>query len=88
MRGVHGDENNQLRLLELEALDQKRLQARQELEGCRAHLARASNKKVQPRSFQVRDQLRRSIITTHKGAKFTPKWEEPYVIYEGYTNGA
>jgi len=62
------------------------------LECYQACLARAFNKKVQPLSFQVDDQvwaLRRPIVTTHKTwGKFTSKWEQPYVIYEIYTNGA
>jgi len=43
------------RLAELEALDEKRLQAQQKLECYQARPAQAFNKKVQPRSFQVRD---------------------------------
>ena len=57
------------------------------------HLARAFNEKVQPRLFQVGDQvlaLRRPIITTHDktGGKFTSKWEGPYVVDgEGFQLG-
>jgi len=47
--GLSGDENDQLRLAEFEALDEKGLQAQQKLECYQAHLARAFNKKVQPR---------------------------------------
>ena len=33
--------------------------------------------------------LKRSIVITYKiGRKFTPKWDEPYVVREIYTNGA
>jgi len=85
------DENHKLRLAELEALDEKRLQARQKLECYQARLARVFNKKVHPRSFQVGDQvlaLKRPIIMTHKTKrKFTLKWERPYVVCEVYSNG-
>jgi len=86
------DENHKLRLDELEALDEKRLQAQQKLECYQARLSRAFNKKVGPRSFQVGDQVlavRRPIIASHKtGSKFTSKWDGPYVVKEVYTNGA
>ncbi|XP_070026210.1 uncharacterized protein LOC142182140 [Nicotiana tabacum] len=53
--GLTSEENAQLRLAELEALDEKRLEAQQKLECYQARLARAFNKKVRPRSFQVGD---------------------------------
>ena len=90
--GFTEDENHKLRLDELEALDEKRLQAQQRLECYQVWLSRAFNKKVRPRSFQVRDQvlaIRRLIVVSHKTrSKFTSKWDGPYVIKEVYTNGA
>ena len=90
--GLTEDENHKLRIAELEALDEKRLQAQQKLECYQARLSRAFNKKVRPRSFQVGDQVlavRRPIIVSHKsGSKFTSKWDGPYVVREVYTNGA
>ncbi|XP_070005329.1 uncharacterized protein [Nicotiana sylvestris] len=62
-------ENARLQLAELEALDEKRLEAQQSLECYQARLFRAFNKRVCPRSFQVGDQVlavRRPIITSHK----------------------
>ncbi|CAM8947778.1 unnamed protein product [Rhodiola kirilowii] len=90
--GLSSDENDKLRLAELEALDEKRLQAQQSLQCYQARLARAFNKKVRPRSFQKGDlvlAVRRPIITSHKtGSKFKEKWDGPYVVQEAYTNGA
>ncbi|KAM2246583.1 hypothetical protein ACFXTI_007389 [Malus domestica] len=90
--GLTDEENAKLRLQELEALDEKRLEAQQHLECYQARLSKAFNKKVLPRSFQMGDlviSLRRPIITTHKTkSKFTSKWDGPYVIQEIYTNGA
>ncbi|CAM8999249.1 unnamed protein product [Rhodiola kirilowii] len=90
--GLSSDENDKLRLAELEALDEKRLQAQQSLQCYQARLSRAFNKKVRPRSFQKGDlvlAVRRSIITSHKtGSKFKEKWDGPYVVQEAYTNGA
>ena len=69
----------------------KRLQAQQKLECYQACLSRAFNKKVLPYSFQVGDQVlvgKRPIIMTHRiGSKFTPKWNDPYVVREVYLNG-
>ncbi|XP_074288214.1 uncharacterized protein LOC141613381 [Silene latifolia] len=86
------DENDKLRLAELEALDEKRLDAQQKLQCYQARMSRAFNKKIRPRSFQVGDlvlAIRRPIITSHKPVgKFTSKWDGPYVVQEVYTNGA
>uniref|UniRef100_A0A7N2N597 RNA-directed DNA polymerase n=1 Tax=Quercus lobata TaxID=97700 RepID=A0A7N2N597_QUELO len=90
--GLTGEENAKLRLQELEALDEKRLEAQQRLECYQARLSSAFNKRVKPRSFQVGDlvlAVRRPIITTHRTSnKFTSKWDGPSVVQEVYTNGA
>ncbi|KAM1355796.1 hypothetical protein ACFX2H_029806 [Malus domestica] len=90
--GLTKKENGKLRLQELEALDEMRLEAQQHLECYQARLSKAFNKKVRPRSFQTGDlvlALQKPIITTHKTKrKSTSKWGGPYVIQEVYTNGA
>ena len=89
--GVSNQDNVRLRLEELEALDEKRLEAQQRLECYQACISRTFNKKVCPRSFQVGDLVlvvRRPIIITHRTKnKFVSKWDEPYVVQEAYTNG-
>ncbi|KAI3470611.1 hypothetical protein Pfo_027274 [Paulownia fortunei] len=86
------EENARVQLEELDALDEKRLEAQQRLECYQPCLSRAFNKKVRSRSFQVGDlmlAMRRPIITTHRtGNKLTSKWDGPYVVKEVYTNGA
>ncbi|KAL0291377.1 UNVERIFIED_CONTAM: hypothetical protein Sangu_2534800 [Sesamum angustifolium] len=70
--GLTEEENARIRLEELEALDEKRLEAQQRLECYQARLSRAFNKKVRLRSFQVGDlvlAVRRPIITTHRTGK-------------------
>ncbi|XP_070040847.1 uncharacterized protein [Nicotiana tomentosiformis] len=90
--GIINEENAQLRLAELEALDEKRLEAQQSLEYYQARLSHAFNKRVRPRSFQVEDQvlaIRRPIITSHKPVgKFTSKWDGSYVVQKYYSSGA
>ncbi|XP_019182110.1 PREDICTED: uncharacterized protein LOC109177249 [Ipomoea nil] len=90
--GLTDEENAKLRLAELEALDEKRLQAQQSLECYQARMSRAFNKRVRTHSFQIGDKVlavRRPIIVTRKtGHKFTSRWDGPYVILEVYTGGA
>ncbi len=50
---LSNEDNVRLLLEELEALDEKRLEAQQRLECYQAHVSRAFNKKVRPRSFQA-----------------------------------
>ncbi|XP_070004100.1 uncharacterized protein [Nicotiana sylvestris] len=90
--GITSEENARLRLVELEALDEKRLEAQQSLECCQPRLSCAFNKRVRQRSFQVGDQVfavQRPIITSHKPVrKFTSKWNGPYVVQDAYSIGA
>ncbi|XP_038687483.1 uncharacterized protein LOC119986862 [Tripterygium wilfordii] len=90
--GLTTEQNAQLRLEELESLDERRLEAQKRLECYQARMSRAFNKKVRPRSFQIGDlvlAIRRPIVITRRtGGKFLPKWDGPYVVTEVYTNGA
>ncbi|XP_069145644.1 uncharacterized protein [Solanum lycopersicum] len=90
--GLIEKDNAHLRLEDLEALDDKSLEAQQSLECYQARLSRAFNKKVRLRSFKVGDQVhavRRPIIISHKSkGKFTSKWDGTYVIQEVYSSGA
>ena len=81
---LSNEDNVGLRLEELEALDEKRLEAQQRLECYQARLTKAFNKKVKPRSFQVGDlvlTVRRPInMKNRMGNKFLSKWDGPYVV--------
>ena len=86
------EDNDRLRLQELEALDEKRLQAQQHIELYQARISKAFNKKVKQMVFQKGDlvlAVRRLMIMTHKTkGKFQPKWEGPFVIETVYSNRA
>lgn len=59
----------QIRLVELETLDEKRLQAQQHLEVYQAHIANAYNKMVRLRSFKKGDlvlMVRMNIVITRR----------------------
>ena len=86
------DENVQVRLAELEALDEKRLAVQQKLEIYQAQVAGAFNKKVKFRSFTVGELVltvkRPIVITRRMQGKFEAKWEGPYVITKVFLKGA
>jgi len=86
------EEKHRLRLQELEALDDERLQAQQQIELYQARITIAFNKKVKERTFKKGDlvlAVRRPMIMTHKTKeKFQPKWEGPFVVKSVYSNGA
>jgi len=82
------EEQHILRLQELEALDNKRLQAQQQIELYQARISKSFNKKVRERIFKKCDlvlAVRRPMVMTYKTrGKFNPKWEGPYVIESVY----
>ena len=86
------DEQVQLRFQELDALEEGRLHALQNLELYRQNMVRAYDKLVKQRVFRKGELvlvLRRPIVVTHKTkGKFEPKWEGPYVIEQVYDGGA
>ena len=86
------EEKHRQRLQELEALDDKRLQAQQQIELYQARISRAFNKKVKVRTFKKGDlvlAVRRPMVMTHKTKeKFQPKWEGPFVVESVYSNGS
>ena len=74
-----------------EALDDKCLQAQQQIEFYQARTTRAFNKKVKERTFKkgLILAVRRPMVMTHKTkGKFQPKWEGPFVVESVYLNGA
>ena len=89
---ITSENNDRLHLQELEALDEKWLQAQQHIELYQARILKAFNKKVKQRVFQKGDlvlAVRRPMIMTYKTkGKFQPKWEGPFVIETVYSNGA
>jgi len=86
------EEKHRLRLQEQEALDNKRLQAQQQIELYQARITRAFNKKVKERTFKKGDlvlAVRRPMVMTHKTkGKFQLKWEGPFVVESVNSNGA
>jgi len=73
-------------------LDDKCLQAQQQIELYQARIFRAFNKKVKEWTFKKDDLIlavRRPMVIMHKTkGKFQPKWEGPFVVESVYSNGA
>jgi hypothetical protein len=86
------DEQVHLRFQELDALEEERLYALQNLELYRQNMVRAYDKLVKHSVFRKGELvlvLRRPIVVTHKTkGKFEPKWEGPYAIEQVYDGGA
>lgn len=75
---ITDDQNAELRLQELESLNEKGLAARQSIEIYQARMAGSFDKKVRERAFKKGDlvlTVRRPMILNHKSkGKFEPKW--------------
>ncbi|KAM0833194.1 hypothetical protein ACQ4PT_064416 [Festuca glaucescens] len=86
------DEQVHLRFQELDALEEERPYALQNLELYRQNMVRTYDKLVKHRVFRKGELvlvLRRPIVVTHKTkGKFEPKWEGPYAIEQVYDGGA
>jgi len=84
--------NDRLRLQELKALDEKRLQAQQCIELYQARISKAFNKMVKERVFYKEDlvlAIRWLMVMTHKTkGKFQFKWEGPFMVETVYSNEA
>ena len=92
MKSTDPDENTQIRLVELEALDERQLMAQQRLEIYQAQMAGTFNKRVKFRSFDVGDlvlTIKRPIVINRKTqGKFESKWEGLYVVTKVFPKGA
>ena len=68
----------------LDEVTDKRLQALKEIEKDKARVARAYNKKVRVKSFQVNDLVWKTILPigskSNQFGKWSPSWEGPYKI--------
>jgi hypothetical protein len=89
---ITNDEQLWLRFQELDALEEGRLQAVQNLELYRQNMVGAYDKLVKQWVFQKGEHilvLRRPIVITHKmKGEFEPKWEGPFIIEQVYDGGA
>jgi hypothetical protein len=76
----------------IDEVTDKRLQALKEIEKDKIWVARAYNKKVKLKSFQVGDLVWKTILPVgtkdHKFGKWSPSWEGPYIIVKVITKNS
>ena len=90
-RGVENGTNDILLARDLDLLEERREKAAIQLAVYQQQLARAYNKKVNPRDFQVGDLVLRKVVGNKKDpreGKLGPNWEGPYRITSVLGNGA
>ena len=75
---------HELMMDNIDEVTNKRLKALKEIEKDKLRVARAYNKKVRIKSFQVGDLVWKTILPlgmkSNKFGKWTPSWEGPYKI--------
>jgi hypothetical protein len=76
----------------IDEVTDKRLQPLKEIEKDKIRVARAYNKKVKLKSFQVGDLVWKTILPIdtkdHKFGKWSPNWEGPYTIVKVITGNS
>jgi hypothetical protein len=76
----------------IDEITDKRMRALKEIEKDKARVARAYNKKVRPKSFQVGELVWKTILPLGtkdiKFRKWSPSWEGPYKIIEVITENS
>ncbi len=80
--------NSEGRMLDLEFLNEKRVSARVKILQYQAAVARAYNKNVCNREFQVGDLVLRNVAVQKHVGKLEPKWEGPYRVIKANSNGS
>jgi hypothetical protein len=76
----------------IDEVTNKRLQALREIEKDKIQVAKANNKKVNMKSFQVGDLVWKMILLVsakdHKFGKWSPSWKGPYKIVKVITGNS
>ena len=69
----------------IDEVTDKRMKALKEIEKDKLRVARAYNKKVKDKSFQVGDLVWKTILPLgmkrNKFGKWSPSWEGPYILH-------
>ena len=76
------------RCIQLNLIDERRLQAMHNARCYQKRMARAYLKKVQPRGFQPKDLVLRAIHPPDGRGKFRPNWHGSFVVKQTFSSGA
>ena len=90
-QGVENGTNDVLLARDLDLFEERREQPAIQLAAYQQQLAKAYNKKVNPREIQVGDLVLRKVVGNKKDpreGKLGPNWEGPYRIISVLGNGA
>ncbi|OMO94091.1 reverse transcriptase [Corchorus capsularis] len=83
--------HDEMRVMELEALDGRRDKAKKHFLVYQRRISRAYDKMLRRRSFKPGDQVLRAAEHVMRGAppphKFSEKWEGPYIVHEVHDSG-
>ena len=85
------ERNAEIRMTELDDLDEKRLVAQQRLEMYQKRISASYDKQVRGRSFKRGDlvlMMKRPVLAQGPKSKFDPKWDPVCIVDEVYSNGA
>ena len=74
--------------VQLNLIDERRLQAMHNARCYQKRMARAYLKKVRPRSFQLGDLVLRAIHLPDGRGKFGPNWRGPFVVKQAFSGVA
>ncbi|XP_073152592.1 uncharacterized protein [Henckelia pumila] len=77
---AYGPENNKLRAMDLDLIEENRARAAVWLVAYRKRLTRAYNKRVYPRAFQEGDLVMRKIQHHGERGKLDAKYEGPFKV--------
>ncbi|OMO98613.1 reverse transcriptase [Corchorus capsularis] len=83
--------HDEMRGVELEALEGRRDKAKKNFQVYQRRISRAYDKMLRRRSFEPGDQVLRAADHVMRGAppphKFNEKWEGPYIVHEVHNSG-
>ncbi|XP_073067177.1 uncharacterized protein [Primulina eburnea] len=74
----YGPNNDELRAMDLDLVEEKRIRAAVQMVAYQKRVARAYNKSVCPWSFKMRDLVKQKIQFEREREKLDPKYERPY----------
>ena len=88
MQNYDKEENEDQRSLDIDLLEEWHLKALTQTQFYQARMAKAYNRKVRSRKFQIGDWVLKSVEVSRHVGKLDPKWEGPFKIVEEHGNNA
>ncbi|XP_075481083.1 uncharacterized protein LOC142521779 [Primulina tabacum] len=80
--------NNQVRAIELDLVEEKRDRAAIRMEAYRSRVMKSYNKQVRARDFQVGDLVMKKVKPIGDVGKLEARWERPFKVIQRVSSGA